>query len=232
VTVELQRSTASSLRIRAIERRWPREQNTIEEFANCVSHGIGFLLATAALPILVLASLKRVGSTAHAVAVSVFALTMMLLYLASALFHGLPPGRAKRVFGKVDHSAIYLFIAGSYTPFAATALNSHRAWLLLALVWALAVLGALVTLMNLLTRRLWSTSLYVALGWFVLLSAIPWIQRVSTTGASLLVAGGAAYTLGSALFLLSARLRFAHLGWHIFVMIGSGLHFTAALWHS
>ena len=210
----------------------PRQQSAAEEIANSISHGIGFVLAAASLPILVQMSLVRVGHALHTIAVSVFALTMMLLYLSSALFHALPPGRAKRFFEKLDHAAIYLFIAGSYTPFAASALHDSRAWLMLALVWTAALLGVAVTLSNRITHPLWSTGLYVLMGWLVLLAALPWIERVSAAGVRLLLAGGLAYTLGAVLFLLSSRVRFAHLAWHLFVMAGSGLHFVATLRHS
>jgi hemolysin III len=154
---------------------------------------------------------------------------MMLLYLSSALFHGLPPGPAKRFFERLDHAAIYLFIAGSYTPFAASALHGSGGWLALALVWTLALLGALVALSSLVKHPFWSTSLYVAMGWLVLLAAVPWIAQVSAVGVRLLLAGGLVYTLGAAVFLLSARVRFAHLVWHLFVMAGSGLHVAAIL---
>jgi hemolysin III len=206
-----------------------RPQSAAEEFANSVSHGIGFLLAAASLPILVQMSVVGAGRTLHIVSVSVFAVTMMLLYLASALFHGLPPGRGKRFFERLDHAAIYLFIAGSYSPFAASALHHNGDWLTLALVWTLALVGAVIALSNLITHPLWSTGLYVAMGWFVLVAAIPSIEHVSGAGVRLLVAGGLVYTLGAALFLLSVRLRYAHLAWHLFVMAGSALHVAATV---
>jgi hemolysin III len=206
-----------------------RQQSPAEEVANSVSHGIGFLLAVAALPILVHSSMEQASGALRTLSVAVFAATMMLLYLSSALFHGLPPGRSKLFFEKVDHAAIYLFIAGSYTPFAASALQGLHAWLMFALVWTLAVLGVVYSLSKRVERPLLSTGLYVAMGWMVLLAALPLIGQVSATGVTLLLAGGFAYTLGAALFLLSSRLRFAHLVWHLFVMAGSGLHFFATL---
>lgn len=209
-----------------------REQSAAEELVNCISHGVGFGLAVAALPVLVRDSLERAGSFTHTIAVGIFALTMMVLYLSSALFHGLPTGRGKTLFGKLDNAAIYFFIAGSYSPFAVSGLHDSHGWLLLVLVWSLALMGVVVTLCNLVTHRGWSTGLYVAMGWLVLLSATSWIERVQAVGIELLVAGGVAYTVGTALFLLGSRLRFAHLGWHLFVMTGSGAHFAAVLWHS
>lgn len=204
-----------------------RPQSPAEERANSLSHGLGFLLAAAAWPVLWQWSTARGGLATHAAAVSVFALTMMALYAASALCHGLPPGRAKHLFDRVDRAAIYLFIAGSYTPFAATALVDATAWAMLGLVWLMAGIGVAVALLQKVERPLLSTGLYVALGWLVLLAALPWIGRLQALGMGLLVAGGAAYTLGAVLFLLSARLRFAHLAWHLMVMLGSGLHVAA-----
>ncbi|WP_280155926.1 hemolysin III family protein [Piscinibacter sp. XHJ-5] len=206
-----------------------RQQSAAEEIANCVSHSVGFLLAAALLPILVQMGVVRTAQTLHIVSVSIFAATMMLLYLCSALFHGLPPGRGKRFFERLDHAAIYLFIAGSYSPFAVSALQHNGAWLTVALVWILALAGALIALSELFTHPLWSTGLYVAMGWSVLAAAVPSIEHVSSGGMRLLIAGGVVYTLGAALFLLSARIRFAHLAWHLFVMAGSALHVAAAV---
>jgi hemolysin III len=208
-----------------------RPQSTAEEIANSVSHGIGFALAALALTILPGMSAMRAGSAPNALALSAFLASMMLLYLSSALFHALPPGRGKRLFERLDHCAIYLFIAGTYSAFAAPGLHASPDWVVFALVWALAFLGLLVEVCDLINHRLWSTGLYVGLGWVVLLAAMPHIEQVSAAGVRLLLAGGLAYTLGAAVFLLSARLRFAHFVWHLFVMAGSGLHLVAALAH-
>ena len=209
-----------------------RPQTRGEEVANSISHGIGFLLAVAALPALVSACVARGGQAINVVAVCVFAATMMLLYGSSTLYHALPAGRAKRVFNKLDHAAIYLFIAGSYTPFALGALHGGWGWALFGVVWGLAVLGTLAKLFNLLRHPLWSTGLYVAMGWLVVVAAVPLIERVSSAGLTLLVAGGLLYTLGAVVFLFDSRVRYAHLVWHLFVMGGSACHFFAALWHA
>jgi hemolysin III len=184
------------------------------------------------LPALASLSLLNFSNPRQVVAMVVFVATMMLLYLSSALFHGLPGGRGKQFFAKLDHSAIYLFIAGSYTPFAASSLQGGVSWPMLAMVWGLALAGVVVTLCNWIRHAFWSTSLYVALGWLVLVAAIPCIERGPALSLHLLVGGGVAYTLGAALFLLGARVRFAHLIWHLCVMLGSGLHFAAMLTYS
>jgi len=190
-----------------------RDQTWGEELANAISHGIGCLLAVASLPVLVRASAQR-GGAANVVGASLFAATMILLYLVSALYHALPPGRAKHWFNRLDHAAIYLFIAGSYMPFAFGVLHGAWGWTLFGLVWAAAVLGVAAKLFNRLRHPLWSTGLYVAMGWVAL------------------VAGGLAYTLGAIVFLFDSKLRYAHFVWHLFVMAGSTLHFLAALWHA
>src|SRR2546426_1752031 len=140
-----------------------RPQTITEELANSVSHGLAFLLAVASLPILVSFAAER-GSAASVVGACVFSVTMMLLYFASTLYHALPPGRAKRVFNTLDHSAIYLFIAGSYTPFALGALRGAWGWTLFGLVWGCAALGVLLKSFSVLRHPGWSTGLYVAMG--------------------------------------------------------------------
>jgi hemolysin III len=157
---------------------------------------------------------------------------MMLLYFASTLYHALPPGRAKRVFNTLDHSAIYLFIAGSYTPFALGALRGTWGWTLFGLVWGCAALGVLLKSLSRLRHPGWSTGLYVAMGWLVLIAAGPLVQHVAARGVALLVAGGLAYTAGAVVFLFDSRIRYAHFVWHLFVMGGSTCHFFAALWYA
>ena len=208
-----------------------RPQTLSEEFANALSHGIGFLLAVASLPILVAFS-GRHGVQGSLVGACVFSLTMMTLYLASAVYHALPPGPAKRVFQRIDHAAIFLFIAGSYTPFALGPLRGAWGWSLLVAVWAIAVVGIVAKARDRLTHPLWSTGLYVAMGWLVLVAIGPLVERVPTEGIALLVAGGVAYTGGAVFYLLDSRLRFAHFVWHLFVIAGSVCHFFAALLHA
>jgi hemolysin III len=209
-----------------------RDQTLGEEIANSISHGVGFVLAVAALPVLLHTCAARGGQAIDLVAVSVFATTMMLLYLVSAVYHALPIGRIKAVFNRFDHAAIYLFIAGSYTPFALGALRGGLGWTLFGVVWTLAAMGALAKLLNRLSHPLWSTSLYIAMGWLAVFAAGPLLQHIAPHGLALLVAGGISYTLGAIVFLLDSRLRYAHFVWHLFVMGGSACHFFAALWYA
>lgn len=208
-----------------------RPQTAAEEVANALSHGLGLLLAVASLPILVDVA-SRHGSAANIVGVSIFSATMILLYAASVLFHALPPGRAKRLCNTLDHVAIYLFIAGSYTPFALGVLRGGWGWTLLGLVWAFAAVGVALKLFRRLTHPWLSTGLYVAMGWLVLIAAGPLVRSISSEGLMWLLAGGAAYTVGVAFFLLDSRLRYGHFVWHLFVLAGSTCHFFAALGHA
>jgi hemolysin III len=195
-----------------------RPQTMGEEIANAISHGLGFLLAVASLPILV-THMSAQATAINVVAVCVFSCTMMLLYLVSTLYHALPEGRAKTKLNRLDHSAIYLFIAGSYTPFMLGALNGAWGW-------------SLFGMLNRFKHPLLSTGLYVAMGWVAVLAAGPLMERISTAGIVWLVVGGLSYTLGAVVFLFDSRVRYAHFVWHLFVLGGSTCHFFAVLWHS
>lgn len=208
-----------------------RPQTLGEEIANAVSHGIGFLLAVASLPILVVFS-ARDGHPVDIVATSVFSATMMLLYLVSTLYHAVPSGRFKALLNRVDHAAIFLFIAGSYTPFVLGVLSGTWGWTLFGIVWSIAALGVTLKLLNRLSHPLLSTGLYVLMGWVAIFAAGPLMHRMSAAGLAWLVAGGLAYTAGAVVFLFDSRFRFAHFTWHLFVLAGSTCHFFAALWYA
>jgi hemolysin III len=159
----------------------------------------------------------------------VFSATMIVLYLVSALYHALPAGAAKRWFNRIDHAAIYVFIAGSYTPFVLGVLRGGWGWALFGIVWALAALGVAAKLLNRLRHPWASTALYVAMGWVAVIAVVPLVQRVPAAGLAWLVGGGLAYTAGALVFLLDNRVRYAHFAWHLFVMAGSACHFFAVL---
>ena len=204
-----------------------RPQSLGEEIANSVSHGIGLLMVLAALPILVTTALNR-GDWAGIVGASVFATTMVLLYLASTLFHALPPNRAKRVFQILDHSAIYLLIAGTYTPFTLGVLRGAWGWTLFGLVWALAVVGTVFKTLGGVRYTTFSTWVYLAMGWLVLIAIEPVWTLVPKWGLFWLLAGGIAYTAG-AVFFMAERIRYFHFVWHLFVVLGTACHFVAVL---
>lgn len=212
-----------------------RDQTLGEEIANAVSHGLGVLLAVAALPILVTRALA-VGRGVDVAGAVVFAATMILLYGTSTLYHALPRslwhGRAKAWLLRLDHAAIYLFIAGSYTPFTLGVLDTGPGPTLLIAVWATAALGVAIKLLNRLRQPLVSTLIYLAMGWAVVTVVGPLVERMHAAGLALLVAGGLSYTLGAFVFLLDNRLHYAHFVWHLFVLGGSACHFFAALWYA
>jgi hemolysin III len=211
-----------------MSRALERPQTWGEEIANSLSHGIGALLAAVSLPILVQFAAVR-GSAADVVAASLFGATMVLLYAVSALYHALPAGRAKHWFNRLDHAAIYLFIAGSYMPYLFGVLRGAWGWALFGIVWGAAALGVAAKLFDRLRHPLWSTGLYLAMGWVALVAAGPLFQSLSSAVAAWLVAGGLAYTLGAVVFLFDAKVRFAHFVWHLFVLAGSACHVAAAL---
>jgi hemolysin III len=208
-----------------------RDQTGWEELANSISHGVGFALAIASLPLL-LAFSGPATSAINIVAMCIFSATMMLLYGISTLYHALPAGRAKTWLNRCDHAAIYLFIAGSYTPFVLGVLRGGWGWSLFGVVWAMAVLGFTAKMFNRLRHPLWSTGLYVVMGWVAVVAAAPLIARVPGAGLALLVAGGLLYTAGAVVFLFDSRVRFAHFAWHLFVLGGSTCHFFAVLWYA
>ncbi len=211
--------------------RTERPQTLGEEIANAISHGLGFLLALASLPILVWQA-NRLGGAVDIVAACVFSATMMVLYGISTLYHALPASRAssaKAWLQRLDHAAIYLFIAGSYTPFTLGVLSGGWGWMLFCAVWAAAAFGVTVKLLNRLQHPWLSTGLYVAMGWMALLAMPVLLQRMPPAGLAWIVAGGVSYTLGALVFLLDNRVRYAHFVWHLFVLGGSVCHFFAAL---
>ena len=190
---------------------------------------ISFLswLFLAALPILIAAALDR-GDAAGIVGASVFATTMVLLYLSSTLFHALPQNRAKRVFQVLDHSAIYLLIAGTYTPFTLGVLRGDWGWTLFGLVWSLALIGTVLKVLGGVRYTTISTWVYLAMGWLVLIAAEPLWTLVPKWGLFWLLAGGIAYTVG-AVFFMAERIRYFHFMWHLCVIAGTTCHFIAVL---
>lgn len=207
-----------------------RTESRGEEIANSVSHGIGLLAALAAVPVLVHAAVQR-GGAAGIVGASVFGATIVLMYLASTLYHALPWTRAKRVFRILDHGAIYLLIAGTYMPFTLGVLRGTWGWTLFGLVWGLAVAGVVFKAVGGVRHPKLSTCVYLAMGWLILIAARPVWLRVPPWGLFWLFAGGIAYTAGVAFF-AARRVRYSHFVWHLFVLAGTACHFIAVLWYA
>jgi len=214
--------------ILSLAARSKRVQSRGEEIANSLSHGFGLIAALVATPFLIEHAVRR-GDAAFIVGASVFAATMVLLYLASTLYHALPVGRAKGVFRVIEHSAIFLLIAGTYTPFTLGVLRGTWGWALLGLVWGIAVTGVVLKALNRLTHPILTTSLYLLMGWLIVIAAQPLSERVPASGLLWLVAGGLAYTIGVIFFALDSRLRYGHFIWHLFVMAGTACHYFAVL---
>jgi hemolysin III len=198
-----------------------------EEITNAILHGVGLGLALAALAVLVvMASLS--GNAWHIVSFSIYGATLVLLYLSSTLYHSFYAGKAKRLFRIFDHSAIYLLIAGTYTPITLIALRGRLGWTVFGVVWGIAVLGIV-------GKAFWahkfvfmSTLLYIAMGWLVVAVIKPVLENLNTVSLVFLGVGGLFYTLGT-VFYLWRKLKYHHAIWHLFVLAGSICHFFTVL---
>jgi len=201
-----------------------RVQSLGEEIANSITHGLGALGALVALPFLIVTQLPK--GVAAVVGGAIFAATLILLYVTSTLYHSLARNRAKKVFRVLDHSAIYLLIAGTYTPFTLGVLRGAWGWALFGVVWGLAATGiALTGALGVRYPRA-STGVYIAMGWLIVVAVKPLVTHLPHAGLAWLVAGGLAYTGGAAFFGWH-RLPYHHSLWHLFVLTGSVCHFVA-----
>lgn len=199
--------------------------------ANSISHGIGFVAALVGIPFLV-ATAARHGDLLNTIGAIVFSATVVALYFSSAVYHGLRNGKAKRVFRIVEHSAIYLLIAGTYTPFTLGVLRGPWGWTLLGAVWTFAAVGVALKAFNKASHPILSTSLYLLMGWLIVLAAEPLMAGLATPALLLLIAGGLSYTIGVIFYALDSRFPFGHLVWHAFVMTGTACHYFAVLEHA
>lgn len=207
-----------------------RPQSLGEEIANSVSHGVGLVAALAAAPFLIRHAVRS-GTAAFIVGVSVFAATLVLLYLGSTLYHALPGGGAKRVFRVIEHSAIFLLIAGTYTPFTLGVLRGAWGWTLFGLVWGLAVAGVLLNAVGGVRFPRLSMLLYLGMGWLIVIAIRPLWLHVPLPGVAWLVLGGLAYTAGVPFYAARQR-RYAHFVWHLFVLAGTACHLVAVRWYA
>lgn len=194
-----------------------------EEVANAVTHGVGTILSVAGLAILIVLS-SLFGSAWHVVSFTIFGITMVLLYTSSTLLHSLPPGRAKNVFEILDHSAIYFFIAGSYTPLLLIVIQGRAGWTLLGIVWGIAIIGTIFKLFFVKRFVFVSTIIYILMGWLIVFAWPTLVEQLPTAGLVLLISAGLAYTVG-AIFYVWRFFKFHHMVWHIFVLAGTILHY-------
>jgi hemolysin III len=206
-----------------------RVQSVGEEVANSISHGLGLLAALAATPFLVLEAIPN--GALNVIGVSVFAATVAVLYLVSTIYHALPHGRAKRLFRLLDHGAIYLLIAGTYTPFTLGVLRGGWGWTLFGVIWSLALAGLIFKTAVTYRYPVISTAIYLLMGWLVIIAVIPLLQRMPIEGFLWLLAGGLAYT-GGVGFYAAKHIKYAHFMWHVCVLTGTACHFVAVFGYS
>ncbi len=200
-----------------------------EELINSITHGAGLALSVAGLVVLVtLAALK--GTAWHIVGCSVYGATLVLLYSASTLYHSMRSPRLKRFFRIIDHSSIYLLIAGTYTPFTLVNLRGGWGWTLFGLVWGLAALGILFKIFFVGRFPIASTAVYLLMGWLVVIAIKPLLTLVPSGGLLWLLAGGLAYTAG-VVFFAWEKMPYNHAVWHVFVLTGSICHYFAVLFY-
>ncbi|MDL5053268.1 hemolysin III family protein [Oscillatoria laete-virens NRMC-F 0139] len=207
----------------------PRRQSVAEEIANSISHGVGLVCALAFAPVLIAVASQK-ESVWLLVGCCIFAAAVIILYLASTLYHALPHRAAKRILQIFDHSAIFLLIAGSYTPFTLGVLRGTWGWTLFGIVWGLAVLGIALKIGLGVRHPKISTALYLVMGWLVVLAIKPLWEQMPREGFYWLVAGGMAYTLG-VFFFAAERIRYSHFIWHLFVMAGTACHYVTILFY-
>lgn len=200
-----------------------------EEIANSITHGLGTLLAIAGLVVLVVFAAHS-GTAWHVVSCSIFGAALILLYLASTLYHAIRHPPAKSIFRILDHVAILVLIAGTYTPFTLVSLRGAWGWTLFGIIWGLALLGIVLETTRLRRFRGWLIALYVVMGWAVVAATKPLLANVDQGGLWLLLAGGIAYT-GGITFYLWRRLPYNHAIWHLFVLAGSTLHYFSVLFY-
>lgn len=196
-----------------------------EEIANAITHGIGVLLSIAALVILIVSAAYR-GTALHVVSFTIYGTTMLLLYVASTLVHSFPAGKAKRVFEVLDHSFIYVFISGTYTPILFHVVQGTLGWVLFGVVWGLTIIGIVFKSFFADRFLFTSTILYILMGWCIVFAWKPLSTHLAAGGVKMLVIGGLLYTVGT-VFYMWRSFPYHHAVWHLFVLSGSVIHFFA-----
>ncbi len=210
----------------------PKEgQSQGEEIANSISHGIGLLAAIVGTPFLVMRAARH-GDPGFVVGACVFAASMILLYFASTLYHAWPTGKVKRCFRIIEHSAIFILIAGTYTPLTLGVFRGTIGWLLFGVIWGLAAAGVVLKAFYKTAHPVFSTCLYLLMGWLIVVAAKPLFAIMPPMGLFLLIAGGVSYTVGVAFFATDSRIPYGHLIWHLFVIAGTTCHYFLVLWYA
>lgn len=197
----------------------------IEEWLNSASHGLGAILGIVGTAALIVAA-SQLGDAWKIVSFSVFGASLILLYLASALYHGARHPRLRALFKTLDHCAIFLFIAGSYTPFLLVNMRGTTGWTLFVIIWSLAISGVILKIIFKDRFRLARVAIYIAMGWLITFASSTLVASLSETALYLTIACGVVYTTG-VIFYLADRIPYMHAVWHLFVISGSTLHFSA-----
>lgn len=208
-----------------------RQQSRGEEIANSISHGIGLIAAIIGTPFLIVHAV-RLEDVGFIIGASLFSATMILLYLASSLYHALPKGRAKRCFRIIEHCAIFFLIAGTYTPLTLGVLHGASGWIIFGIVWGLAAAGVTLKVIYKTAYPIISTCLYLLMGWLAVIAVKPLLSRMPSAGLLLLIAGGLSYTAGVVFFATDSRLKYGHFIWHLFVITGTTCHYFVVLWYA
>jgi len=214
-------------RQRRIEERY-RTLSLGEEIFNSITHGIGTLLSIAALVLLVVYASIR-GNAWHIVSFSIFGASLVLLYLMSTLYHSFTKERVKNLFARFDHAAIFLLIAGTYTPFLLTTLRGALGWTFFGIIWALAITGVVIRSIYLTRFRKLMVAIYLIMGWMFVLAIVPMIKHMPVSSIVFLFLGGAFYSIG-VIFYMWRKLKYGHGIWHLFVLAGSIMHFFSVLY--
>ncbi|QGY42322.1 hemolysin III family protein [Maribellus comscasis] len=213
------------------QKRTQAEYRTLslgEEIFNSITHGVGTLLSIAALVILVVFAAIR-GNTWHVVSFSIFGSTLILLYLSSTLYHSFTKEKIKNLFARFDHAAIFLLIAGTYTPFVLTTIRGPLGWTLFGIIWGLAIAGVVIRSIYLTRFRKLMVGIYLSMGWMFLIAIVPIVKNLPGSSIAFLFIGGGCYSLG-VLFYTWRNLKYGHGIWHLFVLAGSIMHFFSVLY--
>ena len=205
------------------------QYSSLEEIFNSITHGIGALISIAGLVLLIVFS-SIYGNSSHIISCTIFGFTLVLLYTTSTLYHSFQKPNLKHVFKILDHSCIYVLIAGTYTPFLLVTIRGVVGWSMFALVWSLTVIGVLFKIFFVHRFNIISTIAYILMGWLVIFAIKPLFQSLPRDGLALLICGGLAYTLGT-IFYAWGKLPFNHAIWHLFVLTGSVCHFCAVMFY-
>ncbi len=205
-----------------------RKLTAKEEIFNSITHGIGVLLSIAALVILIVSAVGK-GNTWHVISFSIYGSTLVLLYLASTLYHSFTKEKVKNLFARFDHAAIFLLIAGTYTPFLLTALRGTFGWVLFGIIWGVAAVGVVIRSIYLTRFRKLMVAMYLIMGWMFVVAVGPMIKNLPLTSIIFLFLGGFFYSVG-VIFYLKRNLKYGHGIWHLFVLAGSIMHFFAVIY--